>query len=840
MTNIPIIRSLLFCLSGILSMYYMHGQEPPKSITKTSEGTEFWICFQENSWHHSREKVGKMKLTDARGGDVYIEDRSTPNFELFVSSDITTRLRIEISGARYKLDTIVIGGTVRRLRVPPIAEVTGDGTLQPNAVRITSDHPISVTCLNERGSSTDSYLALPTTALGLEYYAMSYQSTPMNDLVSHMAIVATQDSTLVYVTPSVVTSRNKSAGVPFTVIMNRGDVYQIAALNFQPMVKDMNGRDSIIFPDLTGSRIQASKPIAVFSGHQCADVPMRVPFCNYIVEQVPPVTSWGKHFILGQFAKRSSYTYRVLASRPNTKIFENSTFIKELQQGQLYENTSAGSRNIMLTANEPVLVAQFSHGYLGGIARNDERGLTVRGDSIGDPMMLIVSPTQQFLKEYRFSTPKTSYTNWKHYVNIIVPTEGLASLRFNGREIDTIKYAPENVGLSNYVTMKMDVPFGVHVLKSDIPFGLYSYGFATNDAYGNMIGQGFEVLQEVIDTLPPVFERRNLDRSMNIVIRDERSQDKGLERVRVLSAQGLSAYENNSKITEADISKGMPQYTLFVKPAAGITKGTMEIEAMDIAGNISTFILQYEGASFQTTVEQKPIAPRQSSWEWGTYAIASTQFHDLASSPKTIAMLQSPAGFQAESTSPLGLGLHVGSRKESPFKPMFRLEYLPYSVNLRGQDTNFVQVFDSVSNTYVPFRESKVLQANLPTLSFSGGFRWQFDDIFYTFVMGQASLLINKDANAFRTIDSPMSYSYVQTGTRELPLGNTTLDEISSLWFSAHIGLGVQKTISPSIALFGEAQYQRVLNSILSQVGNDASIWNFSSLRFNVGIRSTF
>jgi hypothetical protein len=316
----------------------------------------------------------------------------------------------------------VVGGTVRRISIPAAAEVTGDGTLQPNAVRITSKSPISVTCLNERGSSTDSYLALPSTALGLEYYAMSYHSTPTNDLVSHMAIVATQDSTLVYVTPSVMTSRNKAPKVAFPVIMNKGDVYQIAALNFQPMGKSYYGSDTLIFPDLTGTRIQASKPVAVFSGHQCADVPLRVPFCNYLVEQLPPVHSWGKHFILGQFAKRSSYVYRVIASKPNTKVFENSVLVRELQSGEMYENSSVGSKNIMLTASEPVLVAQFSQGFLGGVGPVDGRVSRVRGDSIGDPMMLVVSPTQQFLTEYRFATPKTSYTNWKHFVNIIVPT----------------------------------------------------------------------------------------------------------------------------------------------------------------------------------------------------------------------------------------------------------------------------------------------------------------------------------------------------------------------------------------------------------------------------------
>jgi hypothetical protein len=265
----------------------------------------------------------------------------------------------------------------------------------------------------------------------------------------------------------------------------------------------------------------------------------------------------------------------------------------------------------------------------------------------------------------------------------------------------------------------------------------------------------------------------------------------------------------------------------------------MEIEARDIAGNISTFILQYEGAVFQSKVEQKPVViPEKNNWEWGAYAIASAQFHDV-NSPRTIAMIDSPSGFQAESSSPLGLGLHVGSGGMSNFKTMLRMEYLPYSVMLRGQDTNSVQVYDSLINNYVPFRESMVLQADLPTIAVSGGFRWDMHELLYLFAMGQASFIPNKNANAFRQIDSPLSFSYVETGTRELPLGERTLDEISSIWFSANIGIGLQKQVSQTLTLFGEAQYQRVLNSITSQVNNSAT-WNFSSLRFNLGIKSTF
>ena len=114
------IIALLMLICGI--NIEVHAQQT--KIAKTSEGTEFWVCFQENSWHHASNRVGKMKLSDANGRDVYIEDRSTPNFELFISSDITTKIRIEIVGIRYKLDTTVVGGTVRRLSIPASAEVT--------------------------------------------------------------------------------------------------------------------------------------------------------------------------------------------------------------------------------------------------------------------------------------------------------------------------------------------------------------------------------------------------------------------------------------------------------------------------------------------------------------------------------------------------------------------------------------------------------------------------------------------------------------------------------------------------------------------------------------------
>ena len=840
--NKPLIYKFLLIILSIcciVSTTTILPAQTVNTVKKTSEGTEFWVCFQENSWHHALERVGKMKLTDPRGQEMYVEDRSISNFELFLSSDTTTRVRIEIVGIRYKLDTMVIGGSVRRLKIPSSAEVTGDGTLQPNAVRVTSDSPISVTCLNERGSSTDSYLALPSKALGLEYYTISYHSTPTNDLVPHMAIIATKDSTIVKVTPSFITSRNRPAGVPFTVIMNKGDVYQIAASNMQGYTKTERGTDSIINPDISGTRVQATKPVAVFSGHQCADIPMRVPFCNYLVEQVPPVNSWGMHFILGKFAKRSSYAYRVIASTNNTKIFENSVLVKELQAGQMYENSSAGSRNIMLTASSPVLVAQFSHGYLGGVSRTDGKSTYIRGDSIGDPMMLVVSPTQQFLREYRFATPKTSFTNWRHFINIVIPSSAVGSLRLNGRVLDTVKNYPEFVGLSSYVCIQTDIPFGVHTVKADVPFGLYSYGFATNDAYGNMIGQGFDEIEEIRDSLPPTFERRNLDKKINLVIRDDKSTDKGLQSIRIISAVGLAAMYGNNYIDQPSINPGTPQYTMFVRPLNGFVKGKMEIEAKDLSGNISTYTLDYDGTNFLGALEEKPVPDLSKiteTWLWGSYAIASSQYHTL-NNVQTIGSTSVTGQFEAESGSPLGLGFRFNKYVGSSISVSLKAEYLPCSIVLRGRDSLLKRVYDSVTNQYLNYQEAFVLQPTLPMISFSTGIEYQLHPLLYTFVDIQSSIILSKSAESYRQIESPLSYAYAQSGTRELPISNTGLDQVKMLWLSANAGIGIQKKIQPHLILFGETSFNYTLHSVLQ---NGYGEWNYSSLRFSLGFKTSF
>ena len=46
--------------------------------------------------------------------------------------------------------------------------------------------------------------------------------------------------------------------------------------------------------DLTGSRVVSNKPIAFISGHECGTLPNNVLFCDQLVEQIPPTSTWGR------------------------------------------------------------------------------------------------------------------------------------------------------------------------------------------------------------------------------------------------------------------------------------------------------------------------------------------------------------------------------------------------------------------------------------------------------------------------------------------------------------------------------------------------------------------
>src|SRR6185295_3077201 len=90
---------------------------------------------------------------------------------------------------------------------------------------ITSLDPVAVSGLSDAVFSTDGFLGLPVPGLGTNYIVESYASSFAGN-PSEFEVVGTQNGTAVTITPSA-TVGPRAAGVPFTITLNQGDVYQL-------------------------------------------------------------------------------------------------------------------------------------------------------------------------------------------------------------------------------------------------------------------------------------------------------------------------------------------------------------------------------------------------------------------------------------------------------------------------------------------------------------------------------------------------------------------------------------------------------------------------------------
>lgn len=759
---------------------------PISVVKKNSEGTEFWLCFTRNYMTERRDGIGNAN--------------QIINLELFITANVTSKVTVEIDGIGYKRQVKVEGGTVTNLTVDPSAQVMGEEVIQRLGVHVTSDNPISVYGLSRRWQTTDTYLGLPVSVLGTEYRAICYSFS--EGMMSQFSVIATEDSTKVTIIPTVKT-RKHAADKPYSIMLNRGDVFPVGA--------EVEGGGT---GDLTGTLIRANKKIAVFSGHQCAYVPRGLIGCNHLVEQLPPINAWGKHYYAGKLERRSRSTIRVVASQPQTKVFENSTLVSVLDAGQFYENSNV-RQNLQITADKPVLLAQYSQGF-------------TNGDDVGDPMMLLISPTQQFLKQYRFVTPING--EWKHYVNIVIPTRAIPTLRLNNRKLDTSQF--QRMGISRYSIAQVQIPFGTHTIVADEPFGLSSYGFGYGgqayDAYGNMGGQSFDEIIEEADTLPPMGDSRIVDSRINVIFRDDRTTDKGLKSIRVVFAK-------NMQTSIPKIEAGVPQINFLVKTIDQSAAGRMVLEAVDVANNRSIYTVCHSfdpitnDFTFTMRDGERDDCDEEPGWQYGASFGWQRNFN--------FADFSGSAGIPTNGTFSTGtapgwtFGVTAGKRITGTLGITGKLSIEDRPATIVSPDSTVSFIRDVESNILIPLQEGTQWKTGYhAALTLVG--EWYFTQTLYLIGGARIAMPLGNTVEQQRVILTPSDYRYSETGARNKPIENRELSSLRLLQFGAIGGIGGQYIYDSKITVNVEATYLYGLNSILSD-----AVWNANFLTAHLGVR---
>ncbi|MFT6395799.1 MAG: hypothetical protein ACJAYU_000541 [Bradymonadia bacterium] len=416
-------------------------------------------------------------------------DASAAQFGITISNATLDAVDVEIARG---------DGTVVREITIPTGELetvlldrqdVDDTDLTYNTYRVTSGAPITVHQFNPLSNgaefSNDASLLLPSTSVGNEYIVVGWPTiTADADLRAYVAIIAPgEGTTRVTITSPVRTIAGGSvpalqANVPTELSLEQGQILSI-------MTEDLAATG------LTGMEIISDKDVVVFSGHECANIPVDNNFCDHLEQQLLPTDTWGSEFVGAKFNARGGEpdVWRVVAAEDGTTIVTNPPIpgVNGLTLGRGEMREFITTEDFIVSATGPIQLAQFMVGsaYPGPSGGCDLTGLFPNytgcviprtcdsGTAIGDPAFLINVPNEQFREDYLVLTPALYQQD---FMTIIAPPGTRVEL--DGREVTA---ARERIGA--WEIMRITAVDGVHRIVADNNIGLYAYGYDCDVSY---------------------------------------------------------------------------------------------------------------------------------------------------------------------------------------------------------------------------------------------------------------------------------------------------------------------------------------------------------------------
>ncbi len=443
------------------------------SCRKSTEGKDFWFGFMESRNYHASTHYTEITLTSIHNC----------NYRIYIGKSLIPFT------LPSPLDGTVLPNIPVKIKIAwNLVEATGSETIQDRAIHLVSDQPLNVYALNFDNSSADVAVIYPAESLGNEYYAMCY--TPHvngngintgNGRNSEFLIVATQDSTEVWITPSKLTDKLKPANIPFKIWLSKGEVYQVQSENLPNSGAQGQG-------DLTGSYITSKKPIAFFSGSLATTIPFTSTSAwDHLYEQIPPLQTWGRKFIAVPLQSRHEDTYRVLAAENNTTIRIGSKPPVSLNKGEFYEFMLLYTEPSLIESDKPVLLAQYSN--------SNSVDRTYNGGD-GDPFMVIVSPVNQTREKVAFVAYDSQNITNKYFINVVVKDDAVGKIKLDNNII--IFTSLSGTGYS-YAQVNL-VTKGNHLIETTEEgkgFIAYVYGFGGVESYGYGVGFNLDIVLDL-------------------------------------------------------------------------------------------------------------------------------------------------------------------------------------------------------------------------------------------------------------------------------------------------------------------------------------------------------
>lgn len=346
--------------------------------------------------------------------------------------------------------------------------IPGQGKSQKGLVLRTTN-PVQVELLDKFNAGGEMTQIYPDSSLGTDYRIATWglYNDPGEDNKTEFVITAPYDNTSVTVTPSVRPIGRPDAS-PFTFTLNAGECYIVKA--------DITAAPTAT--SLSGSFVQASRPVSVITALTCGYAPLGDEACNELLNMPLPRSYTDTVFLTAPFSTFEGYSLIFVSDDPNFFVVQPGGFTYTSVNGVAVVPFTLGSQEYLTTS--PAQCYQLSSGY--------DR----TRDGMSDPSMITVLPRSQWLDSVEWFSPDLADpvfgTPFPNYISVVYPQTAESKIMIDDVPALTLA-TPQPIAGTPYSNMVIQVPAGRHHMTSPEPMYAFASGFSIADAYSFNVGE---------------------------------------------------------------------------------------------------------------------------------------------------------------------------------------------------------------------------------------------------------------------------------------------------------------------------------------------------------------
>lgn len=440
--SIFIILSLSFCIHILAE--------------KTTEGKEFWVSYYGFANEDSIPTV-------------------YPELEMYilVASKNGCSGNITNPNTGYSKPFTVTAGVVEKVIIDfdqCYSRSDGDTLYVANkGLFVTTSDTVSLYLGNYMNNSSDGSSVLPVSSLGNLYKIANY---PQSN-TSCFLVVATEDNTQIkFNLNDTIWDENTAQvmylpDVDYVKTLNRGQTFLATGYN------------------LIGSTVRSCKPIAIFAGDYGTSIPDPCYASDVLVEQVHPINTWGKEFLVNSIPIDSKVVVICKDDNTTVTIYKDGSSIDYPLNKDDYIEIAASLNGLYIEADKPIAVTQYASGRVCA--------------GFGDPFMYWINPIEQNLNEIVF-TANPSVNIGLTQIQIYTLTSNVNQTFLDGVNIGA-SFTP---CLQNPLYSSAEYPIltttTTHRLINDAGFTAYVYGFSfgvISESYGYSVGSSSYNIEDI-------------------------------------------------------------------------------------------------------------------------------------------------------------------------------------------------------------------------------------------------------------------------------------------------------------------------------------------------------